>query len=211
MDTVEAVSLFRTGSSAPGRRTARIALTTGRAPEGAPVDHVIEGPVAGDAPAIARVLLAAWLQTYPHEEAGIDEAWIREHRGSVTTPGEIARWREFVVRAASQPDQVFCRVVRCRGEIVGFLCGRREGKAVDLGPMYLLRRAQGGGLGGRLMNAFLDWAGESPVRLWVTTYNEGAVRFYRRHGFEATGEQDLWRGRLPNMRMVRIPSPDRVT
>ncbi|PDP87301.1 hypothetical protein CQJ94_12485 [Glycomyces fuscus] len=170
-----------------------------------PVDHVIECPLVDDAQEIARVLLAAWLQTYPDEEAGIDEAWIREHRGSVTTPEETAQWQEFIVRAGRQPDELFCRVVRCRGGIVGFLCGRREGEVANLGPMYLLREAQGGGLGGRLMNVFLDRVGESPARLWVTTYNEGAIRFYQRYGFEATGERDLWRGRLPNMRMARAP------
>ncbi|NKY98879.1 GNAT family N-acetyltransferase [Nocardiopsis alborubida] len=175
------------------------------------MDHVIDGPLAEDAPAIARVLLTAWIQTYPNRQAGIDEAWIREHRGSVTTPEAIAPWREFIVRAARQPDQFFCRVVRCRGEIVGVLCGRREEETVDLGPMYLLREAQGGGIGGLLMNAFLDWAGEAPMRLWVTACNERAIRFYQRYGLTATGEQQLWRGRLPNLRMVRAPLTDHVT
>ncbi|WP_190394802.1 GNAT family N-acetyltransferase [Nocardiopsis deserti] len=175
------------------------------------MDHVIETPLADDAPAIARVLLTAWIQTYPNRQAGIDEAWIREHRGPVTTPEEVAQWQEFIVQAARQPDRFFCRVVRSQGEIVGFLCGRREEEAVNLGPMYLLRKAQGGGIGGRLMKVFLDWAGDSPMRLWVTTYNERAVLFYQRYGFEATGEQHLWRGRLPNMRMARAPLSDHVT
>lgn len=169
------------------------------------MDHVIECPLADDAPAIARVLLTAWLQTYPNRQAGIDEAWIREQRGSGTMPDAIAQWREFIIRAARQPDRLFCRVVRRQGEIVGVLCGRRDEEAVNLGPMYLLREAQGGGIGGLLMNAFLDWAGEAPMRLWVTAYNERAVRFYQRYGFRATGEQQLWRGRLPNLRMVRAP------
>lgn len=175
------------------------------------MDHVIECPLADDAPEIARVLLTAWIQTYPNRRAGIDEARIREQRGSATTPEAIAPWREFIVRAARQPDQFLCRVVRCRDGIVGVLCGRRDEEAVNLGPMYLLRRAQGGGVGGRLMNVFLDWAGEAPIRLWVTSYNERAVRFYQRYGFRATGEQRLWRDRLPNLCMVRAPLPDHVT
>ncbi|MER7028458.1 MULTISPECIES: GNAT family N-acetyltransferase [Streptomyces] len=75
--------------------------------------------------------------------------------------------------------------------------------SVTLGPMYVLRRAQGLGIGSRLMAAFLAWAGDAPMRLWVTSTNEGAIRFYRRHGFAPTGEHQLWRGRLPNVRMVR--------
>ncbi|MEU1899341.1 GNAT family N-acetyltransferase [Nocardiopsis dassonvillei] len=174
------------------------------------MDHVIEAPRADDASEIARVLLAAWIQTYPDEQAGIDEEWIRVHRGAATSPEEVAQWREFIVRAEYQPDELFCRVVRYQGEIVGFLCGRREADAVNLGPMYLLRKAQGSGLGGRLMDVFLDWAGATPMRLWVTAYNERAIRFYQRYGFEATGERLLWRGRLPNMRMARAPLSDHV-
>lgn len=173
--------------------------------------HVIDSPHVDDAPEIARVLLAAWLQSYPNKETGIDEAWIREHRGSVATSEGIAQWQEFIVRAAHQPDRYFCRVVRRQGEIVGLLCGRREEEVVNLGPMYLLRKAQEEGLGGRLMGMFLGWAGDVPMHLWVTAYNEGAIRFYRHHGFKATGEQQLWRGKLPNIRMARAPLPDHST
>ncbi|MEU6503745.1 hypothetical protein ABZ895_29825 [Streptomyces californicus] len=51
-----------------------------------------------------------------------------------------------------------------------------------------------------------DAASLGPLQLriwWVTEYDAGAVRFYERHGFRATGERELWRGRLPNVRMVR--------
>ncbi|MEU3715535.1 GNAT family N-acetyltransferase [Streptomyces californicus] len=109
------------------------------------------------------------------------------------------REREFIEAAERRPDLSFCRVVRSGA---GFLCGRR-GETVSLGPMYLLEEVRGHGVGGRLMDEFLAWAGGAPVRLWVTEYNAGAVRFYERHGFRATGERELWRGRLPNVRMVR--------
>lgn len=74
---------------------------------------------------------------------------------------------------------------------------------VTLGPMYLLNEAQGRGIGDRMMREFLTWAGDAPMRLWVTDYNERAIRFYQRYGFKAAGERELWRGNLPNIRMVR--------
>lgn len=175
------------------------------------MEHVLESPRADDAPEIAQVLLAAWLQNYPNREAGIDEAWIREHRDPVNAPEGIAQWREFIAGAEDRPDRFFCRVVRCGDEIVGFLCGRREEGVVNLGPMYLLHKAQGDGIGGELMTMFLSWAGEGPMRLWVTTYNERAIRFYRRYGFRTTDEKYLWRGRLPNVRMARAALSKRVT
>lgn len=109
---------------------------------------------------------------------------------------------EFVEAVKQQPDLLFCRVVRSETEMVGFLCGRRD-EVVSLGPMYLLNEVQGQGVGGRLMSEFLAWAGSTPMRLWVTDYNERAVHFYERYGCKATGERELWRGKLPNMRMTR--------
>ncbi|WP_405752093.1 GNAT family N-acetyltransferase [Streptomyces sp. NBC_00012] len=164
--------------------------------------HVIEIPHAEDAESLGPVQLRAWLQTYPNEEAGIDERWIREHRGSSAAVEGITQWREFIAAAKQRPDLLFCRVVRCDTKIVGFLCGRRD-DVVTLGPMYLLNEAQGEGVGGRLMSEFLAWAGNASMRLWVTEYNERAVRFYERYGFKATGEREIWRGRLPNVRMIR--------
>ncbi|MDA5281181.1 GNAT family N-acetyltransferase [Streptomyces sp. Isolate_45] len=166
--------------------------------------HQIEPPQPDDAASVGWMQLEAWLQTYPNEVVGIDEAWVREHRGSAVTAEGIARWREFIEQAVRQPELLFCRVVRSGSEVVGVLCGRRD-EGVTLGPMYLLDKAQGRGIGGRLMDEFLAWAGDSRMHLWVTDYNTRAIRFYERYGFSTTGERELWRDKLPNVRMAREP------
>ncbi|MFD0403301.1 GNAT family N-acetyltransferase [Kitasatospora sp. NPDC059811] len=168
--------------------------------------YVIEAARPGDSAQLGPLLLRAWLQTYPNPEVGIDEDWIREHRGSSATTEGINQWREFIETANQEPDLLFCRVLRSETEIVGVLCGRR-GEVVTLGPMYLLEHVQGQGLGGRMMTEFLTWAGSAPICLWATDYNDSAVRFYQRHGFKATGERELWQGRLPNLRMTREVAP----
>lgn len=168
--------------------------------------HVIEAPSSDDAASIGPLHLRVWLQTYPHSAAAVDEAWIREHRGPSATASGIAQWRDFIEAAGREPQRLFCRVVRSGEEIVGFLCGRRD-EVVSLGPMYLLDEVQGHGIGRRLMGEFLAWADGACVFLWVTEYNERAVRFYERFGFESTGGRELWRGRLPNMRMARPAAP----
>ncbi|MFI6730851.1 GNAT family N-acetyltransferase [Streptomyces sp. R-74717] len=164
--------------------------------------YVIEAAHPDDAAWLGPLQLRTWLQTYPNAEVGIDENWIREQRGSSATAEGIAQWRDFIEAARQRPDLLFCRVVWSEAEIVGFLCGRRD-EVVTLGPMYLLNDAQSQGIGGRLMTEFLTWAGPTRICLWVTDYNESAVRFYQRHGFEITGERELWRGKLPNLRMTR--------
>jgi GNAT superfamily N-acetyltransferase len=170
--------------------------------------HRIDSPRPEEAAAIARVHLTAWLETYPNQHAGIDEAWIRAELGSVVSPEGIARWRAVIEESRDRTDRMLCRTVRGEAGVVGFVCGRRDDNTVTLGPMYLLREARRLGLGGRLMGEFAAWAGQAPVRLWVTAYNDGAIRFYARHGFRPTGERQLWRGRLPNLRMERGAGDD---
>ncbi|WP_165947304.1 GNAT family N-acetyltransferase [Micromonospora sp. 15K316] len=166
------------------------------------MDLLIDSARAEDAPALARTILAAWLETYPDQDAGISEAWIRAHRGDVVTSEGIAQWQGFIEEVERQPGRRFCRVVRNGGEIVGLLCGQRA-ESVSLGPMYMRQEAQGRGIGRQLMAAFLAWADDELISLWVTAYNERAISFYKHYGFEDTGERHLWRDRLPNIRMTR--------
>ncbi|MGW7595040.1 hypothetical protein, partial [Streptomyces rubiginosohelvolus] len=104
--------------------------------------YAIESARPDDSASVGPLLLRAWLQTYPNSELGIDEDWIREHRGSSATTDGVAQWRDFIEAANRQPDLLFCRVVRSESEIVGVLCGRR-GEVVTLGPMYVLNHVQG--------------------------------------------------------------------
>jgi GNAT superfamily N-acetyltransferase len=78
---------------------------------------------------------------------------------------------------------------------LGHLVGRvlepgtlRPGTVVaTLESMRVVPQARGRGVGSRLVAAFFAWAKEhGAVRAGVTAYasNEGAQRFYARHGFE---------------------------
>ncbi|MFI5529711.1 GNAT family N-acetyltransferase [Kitasatospora sp. NPDC051853] len=168
--------------------------------------YVITDAEPEDAAALGPLHLRNWLDNYLDEDAGVDEAWIRGQIGPSATAEGVARWREFIEVANRQPAPHFCRVVRSGAEVVGYLRGHHEESgSVTLGPMYLLDHAQGHGLGGRMMTEFLAWAGPAPIRLGVVAGNEGAVRFYRRHGFEIAGEEYLWRERLRTLPMTREP------
>lgn len=78
--------------------------------------------------------------------------------------------------------------------VLGHLVGRvaepdvlRPGtKVASLESIRVAPQARGTGVGGRLVEAFFAWAREhGAVRAGVTAYaaNEGAQRFYARHGF----------------------------
>jgi GNAT superfamily N-acetyltransferase len=61
----------------------------------------------------------------------------------------------------------------------------------ELKRLYLLGRAQNGGMGARLFAAALAWlVKDGPRTVWIGVWSEnvGAQRFYARRGFEQVGE-----------------------
>ncbi|MFF0782939.1 hypothetical protein [Streptomyces sp. NPDC003720] len=77
--------------------------------------YVITSAQPDDAASIGPLHLRNWLQNYTDVDAGIEESWIREHRGSSATAEGIIQWREFIEVANQNPAPHFCRVVRVRG------------------------------------------------------------------------------------------------
>jgi GNAT superfamily N-acetyltransferase len=71
-------------------------------------------------------------------------------------------------------------------------CTPLTGGTGRVDSLYVHPRAQGSGVGGRLLSACTDHllaAGTSRATLWVFTPNEPARAFYTRHGWQPTGEQ----------------------
>lgn len=79
------------------------------------------------------------------------------------------------------------------GRVVGHLTAYvappsdiRPVTSATLLSMYVFADHRSGGVGGRLVGAFKEWAAEQGAsRLTVTAYaaNAGAIRFYQRNGF----------------------------
>jgi len=165
---------------------------------------VVDVPSDADASAIGRMQLESWHQTYPSAEHGIDADWISEHMGSRTSPAADEFRRSLLAAQRADPANIFYRVARSGGEIVGFV---QAARAVGVAPtvsapgdasadsqgagdhgredatleaLYLLHEYQGTGLSGHMMAAVLDWLGDQAMRLEVASYNARAIRFYQR-------------------------------
>ena len=69
-------------------------------------------------------------------------------------------------------------------KIVGLMALSRDDDAGWIDQLYLHPEATGQGIGGRLVEQAKARLG-SPIRLYTFQANEGARRFYERHGFEA--------------------------
>lgn len=124
-----------------------------------------------DAEDIARLHLQAWAETYP---GLLPEAEIARH----TLASRLAQWQSILSKGAS-------RVIIAPG--VGFASAgvqRNEplqamGFRWELYALYLLRAAQGQGLGAALLRAV---TGPEPFSALVIEGNDQACGFYERMG-----------------------------
>lgn len=140
-----------------------------------------------DAAEVFEVQRRTWLDTYPNEEAGITHEDIRlrlEGEHGELIPQKVERWREGI---ESRGENRETYVVRDEGKIVGFIApGIKDGKR-RIGAIYVLPEAQGKGIGSALFKKALEWHGrDEDIYLHVASYNQNAIDFYKRHGFERT-------------------------
>lgn len=153
--------------------------------ENVSTDLVIRDAAAADIPALARLHVVTWNDTYPGT------------RNPPTVALRERQWRETFARA---DGGWFCLVVERRdGELVGFAKGLRRGPEEglpeyggELNKIYLLREYQRLGLGRRLVGhvarRFLG-QGITSMLLFADAGNP-SCRFYEALGAEKLREPD---------------------
>jgi len=163
----------------------------------------IELPREGDEMELARMHIQAWKDAYVVPESGLTEEAIDKQLAHFLE--DTTYRKNTIIESLENPDSSLYRVVKnSDGDIVGFLHGSKHEDFTELDAIYLLNEAKGTGVGGKLMKEFLNWADKSkPCRLEVFSFNDSAIGFYVRYGFEKTDtELPLFRG-LPVTEMIR--------
>ncbi|ANF56472.1 GNAT family N-acetyltransferase [Halotalea alkalilenta] len=100
--------------------------------------------------------------------------------------------------AALEDADITVLLIERAGELAGFLqlhaddarTATFDADTLEIARLYLDRRAQGAGLGARLIEAAAERArtlGKRRLGLGVWRQNDRAIRFYQRQGFEITG------------------------
>lgn len=164
--------------------------------------YVVRPPVPSDAPALGRLHTRVWRETYgdlmtPEAYAALDE-------GRAT-----ARWEQWI--EAADGAGRFPRGGRVLVGVdaddvpVGFITvgpPMDEDPPVDwqLHAINVLPEHHGTGVAQQLL---AEGLGQHTAYLWVARGNERAIRFYRRHGFELDGAEQLDEDGITELRMVR--------
>lgn len=147
----------------------------------------ISGAVHDDSEGINIVLYEAWLATYPNEEVGITVEDVEESYKDRLSPERIEKGKE---RLRNIPENERRLVAKVDGRIVGVSRVIKEEGHNTLQTLYVLPEYQGKGVGTALWEEgrkFLDPTKD--VVLEVATYNENAINFYKKLGFEDTGKR----------------------
>jgi ribosomal protein S18 acetylase RimI-like enzyme len=147
-------------------------------------------PAAPDeAPVVAALSIAGWRETYADHIAAPYLAALDRH-----PKHDVASWQ---ARFADLERRHWTWIAEL-DEPVGFLFCReaevKPGYRAEICRFYILRRAQGRGIGRALMaTAARTFAanGLAPFALWVLEFNAGARAFYERLGGKLIGRQSF--------------------
>jgi ribosomal protein S18 acetylase RimI-like enzyme len=163
----------------------------------------ISKAVEDDAEEIRQAQFESWLHTYPNEELGIDELWIREQFKDDEKRNEFLR---SLIRESLKPDsnKLYLVVKNPDGKPRGFLYVTRHADHAVFDAIYLTKDVQGTGVAHELMEHALDFAGHLPMKVDVADYNERAIHFYERYGFvKVPDSRRMHREKIPIIDLER--------
>jgi len=154
----------------------------------------IVNPVLGDERAIVTVLKKSWLDTYLNKEYDItiEDLLSKDY----DSDKKLNQWRETILTNGSG-EKYIC-VAKDDDEVVGF-CMAEKGERVDrIKTIYVLPPYKKLGIGSRMLTECMNWLGKNKnIYLEVASYNEGAINFYKKHGFCVLNES-LYYKELPS-------------
>jgi ribosomal protein S18 acetylase RimI-like enzyme len=164
-----------------------------------------------DVPALRAMQAAVWNDTYPNSDVGISEEWVKEETASWLTPESLDASIEFLGKVFRNP-QHFHRIAKVGDDVVALVHASDEEDDQIFEALYIDSHHRGTGLAQELMAQVLGWLDlTKPTSLEVATYNDRAIAFYRKYGFELVeGSEVMFKEKIPVIKMVRPGSESEI-
>lgn len=156
-----------------------------------------------DIQAITSLLLVSWLDTYVNEDLGITRDYLLERQMKYLTYDfytNDCKYEYF----QNVKDNLHIVAEDKNQIIVGFLHCRRFDNKQIIDGIYLLPEFKGSGLAQEFAKRFEDWEDKTmDTEVGVAEYNDRAIRFYKKLGFEPNGVKYKIRDKIPCIDMVK--------
>lgn len=150
---------------------------------------VIEHAKSEDAEAILRLKRAAWLDAYPNQERGVTLEDIHNKFTEEDVRAGIKNWQKGI-DGENEDGNRRTFVARVGNKVVGFTSPTTEDGQKRVGQLYVAPDYQNRGIGSTLLKKALQWHGDShDIYLHVVSYNDNAINFYKKFGFQKTGKR----------------------
>lgn len=152
-----------------------------------PVVEIVKA-TPDDAEIICDIRDRAWIEAYPNAKLGITAKDIEINAKGLHGEFVPKRIAWFKDKLAKNEDSWICFVAQTNNVNVGFVVASKEDDGRKfINSIYIEPAFQGKGIGTVLMQRALDWLGDNEdVYLEVLSYNQNAINFYERFGFEKT-------------------------
>lgn len=165
--------------------------------------YEIREAAPNDVEAVRSMHAQSWLDTYPNEETGVSYEWVKQKTDSWLTPEGLQDSREYLSNIFDNPEH-FYRIALDDDKVIGFVHADNKDGHKHLAALYIDKDYHGTGLAQKMMKLADEWIGDEEVSLEVVTYNERAIRFYQKHGYQLVdSENELFAEKIPNVTMVR--------
>lgn len=169
---------------------------------------IIEPATPEDVKGMQEVFYKTWLATYPNEEVGITVDDIEDKFKDAFTEEILIRRAEQITHLPQGHALFFAK----DGDTVVGLCRVIKSETENrLQAIYILPEYQGRGIGTLLWNEAKKVFDENKdIVVAVAEYNQNAINFYTKLGFEDTGKR--WKdekftmksgAQIPEMEMVK--------
>lgn len=119
------------------------------------------------------------------------------------SPAYKAKQKRRIARYSDPKFHIW--VAESGGKVVGFCSAVKEREVNRIMAIYVLPNYQSRGIGKSLMIKAFDWLGDSKdISVNVVRYNDNAIRFYERMGFEKTDREGVFDdiARLPTGKVI---------
>lgn len=133
------------------------------------------------------VQATTWAETYQNPKRGLTKEMILSHFEKRNTEEKILKRFESL----KDPTNKHWIAIDNEKVIAWFGCFKDFEKQSGSGAIYVLPEYQGKGIGRKMLKKGFKWLSDMKyIEIGVLEYNEVAIEWYMRLGFEFTGEKE---------------------